>query len=105
MFLAGRVPRRRDQLLLHILDPNREVKPSFAEYVVELKDGRTVSGILAEESPGGVTLRRASNVSETLLRQQIERMTSSGLSIMPEGLEAAISPQAMADLLALLTKG
>ena len=39
---------------------------------------------------------------ETILRQNIAKLTSSALSLMPEGLEAAIPLPAMADLLAFL---
>jgi hypothetical protein len=41
-------------------------------------------------------------VQETILRQNIESMSSSGISLMPEGLETAISPQDLADLIAFL---
>jgi hypothetical protein len=37
-----------------------------------------------------------------VLRQNIEKISSSGLSLMPEGLEANIQPQDMADLLEFL---
>ena len=39
---------------------------------------------------------------ETILRQNIAKLTSSARSLMPEGLEAAIPLPAMADLLAFL---
>jgi putative membrane-bound dehydrogenase-like protein len=91
-----------EQILTNIIDPNREVAPNFVEYLVELKDGRTVSGLIASESAAAVTLKRADNVQESVLRREMAKMTSSGLSLMPEGLEAAIPPKDMADLLAFL---
>lgn len=36
-------------------------------------------------------------------RAEITSLTSTGTSLMPEGLEAAITPQQMADLLTFLT--
>ncbi|MDZ4287959.1 MAG: PVC-type heme-binding CxxCH protein, partial [Prosthecobacter sp.] len=39
-----------EQVLINILDPNREVVPSFIAYAVETKDGRTIYGLIAEES-------------------------------------------------------
>ncbi len=96
--------RRRtpDELLLHILDPNREVAPNFVEYVVVTADGRTTTGVVAAESATTITLGRAEGQQETILRADIEAITSSGKSLMPEGLEKRITIQEMADLLTLL---
>jgi putative membrane-bound dehydrogenase-like protein len=95
--------RGAEAILLNILDPNREVNPQFVNYVVVTKDGRTASGIIAGESATSITLRRGEDQSETILRSQIEELASSGMSLMPEGLEKEIDQQAMADLLAYLT--
>lgn len=94
--------RNVDELLVNILDPNREVSPSFLEYVVELADGRTPTGMIAVETATSVTLRRPQGVEDVLLRGDVERLTSTGKSLMPEGLEQKISPQELADLLAYL---
>ena len=91
-----------DQLLINILDPNREVAPNFVAYTVETKDGRTLDGIITEESAASLTLKRAEGVTETVLHRDIAQLTGSGLSLMPEGLEAAITIEQMADLMAFL---
>jgi putative heme-binding domain-containing protein len=90
------------QVLTNILDPNREVTPNYLEYLVTTKDGKTTSGILVSETISGLTLKRSGGVQEMVLRQNIEEMTSTGRSLMPEGLEQTITPQEMADLLAFL---
>jgi putative heme-binding domain-containing protein len=95
--------RGAEAILLNILDPNREVNPQFVNYVVVTKDGRSASGIIAGESATSITLRRGEGQSETILRSQVEELTSTGMSLMPEGLEKEIDQQAMADLLAYLT--
>jgi putative membrane-bound dehydrogenase-like protein len=94
--------RTPDEVLANVLDPNREVAPSFQEYVVILDDGRTLTGIIAEETATSVTLRRAEGVEETVLRQNIDQINGTGRSLMPEGFEKKIKPQEMADLLAYL---
>ena len=91
-----------DQVLINVLDPNREVAPNFVDYIIETKDGRTVDGIIAEENASSVTLKRAGGAQETVLRRDIAKMTGSNLSLMPEGLEAAVSIEQMADLIAFL---
>lgn len=94
--------RGKEELLLAILDPNREVAPEFLEYTVQLSDGRTIAGMIGSQTAASITLRRAEGVDETILRDQIEQWMGAGRSLMPEGLEQQIDPQQMADLLAFL---
>ncbi len=91
-----------EQILTNVLDPNREVSPNFALYIVETNDGRTLSGLINSETAGNLTLKRADGGTDTVLRSEIKSLTSPGISLMPEGLEAAITPQQMADLIAYL---
>jgi len=97
--VAGRTP---DDLLVHVLDPNREVAPNAVNYTVETAEGRVVSGMIVEESAGSVTLRRAEGVTETVPRARIGSITSTGLSLMPEGLEQGLTPRDLADLIAFV---
>jgi putative membrane-bound dehydrogenase-like protein len=90
------------QVLGNILDPNREVAPNFVGYTVETRDGRTLDGLIADESAASLTLKRAEGVTETVLRRDIAAISGSGLSLMPEGLESAITVEQMADLIAFL---
>ncbi len=85
-----------------MLDPNREVNPQYVNYVLITDDGRSMTGMVAAETANSVTLRRAEDITDTVPRGEIEVLRSSGLSIMPEGLEKQIDPAAMADLLAYL---
>jgi putative heme-binding domain-containing protein len=91
-----------EQLLVNILDPNREVGPDFAEYVVQLKDGETLSGIVAEENVTSITLKMTGGAQRVLPRGDVKRIAASRVSLMPEGLEAGITSQGVADLIAFL---
>lgn len=91
-----------EQLLALILDPDREVSPEYVLYRILMKNGSSAEGMIASETPNGITLRRPGGVEQIILRQNIAKMTSSGASLMPEGLEGAIGPQDMADLIAFL---
>ena len=94
--------RTAADLMIHILDPNREVQANYTQYIVETNDGRAVSGFIVTESPSSITLKRTEGVQETLLRQNIKTVTSNHLSLMPEGLEQIIDQQQMSDMLAYL---
>jgi putative membrane-bound dehydrogenase-like protein len=100
--LAGFRSRGAEAILTNVLDPNREVNPQFVNYTLVTADGRSVTGMIAAETANSVTLKRADDATDTVQRGDIEQLRSSGLSIMPEGLEKEIDPAAMADLLAYL---
>ena len=90
------------QILTNLLDPSREVSPAYVEYVVVTLDGRVATGMMAAETATSITLRRANNVQETILRASIDEIVGSGKSLMPEGLEKKVTPQDAADLLEFL---
>ena len=46
--------------------------------------------------------RIAEAVTETVLRRDIAQISGSGLSLMPEGVETAVTVEQMADLIAFL---
>jgi putative membrane-bound dehydrogenase-like protein len=98
--LATVAGRSADDLLLHILDPNREVAANFVNYNVATTDGRTVSGIIVSESATSLILKRAEGATDVIPRAQVETIASTGLSLMPEGLEKGLTPQDLADLMA-----
>lgn len=92
-----------EKLLLNILDPNREVAPQYVGFQVDTTDGRTLLGVIASDNPSSLTLREAYGKETNLPRTQIKSMTSSGRSIMPEGLETGLQPQDVADLLQFIS--
>ena len=97
--VTGRTP---EDLLIHILDPNREVPPNYVNYSIATTDGRVFTGLIAEESANAVTLKRAEGATDVVPRARIEAIASSGQSLMPEGLEKGLEPNDFADLIAYL---
>ena len=91
-----------EQILVNVIDPNREVAPAFVEYVVELNDGETLSGIIADETTTSVTLKWSGGQHRQISRQEISKIAASKLSLMPEGVEGSISIQQMADLIVFI---
>ena len=86
-------------MLISILDPSREVLPQYHAYEVETKDDETLLGILVNETATSVTLRQAYAKDTVIPRANIVNLRSRGLSLMPDGLEAGLNPQDLADLL------
>ncbi|KAF0178259.1 MAG: membrane-bound dehydrogenase [Limisphaerales bacterium] len=88
--------------LTAILDPNAAIEPRYIAYNVDTKDDRALTGLVTDETATGFTLAQANGVKDKLLRPNVKTLRPSPLSLMPEGLEAALPPPAMADLLAWL---
>ena len=102
--LASIRTRGAETILVNVIDPNREVNPQYLNYVLLTQDGRAMTGMVAAETASSVTLRRAESASDTILRVDIEELKSTGLSIMPEGMEKSINVQDMADIISFLMK-
>ncbi len=100
--LDSSAARDAQTLLAHVLDPNRYVLPNYETYLVVDTGGRTYTGMLAAQTATGITLKRAENKTDTILRNNIEELASTGKSLMPEDLEKQLSKQDMADLIAFL---
>ena len=100
--LASVAHRSVEDLVSNILDPNMAINPSYVTYTVETTDDESLSGVLQSESPESVILLQAMGRQLVIQRKDIKEMRSTGLSLMPEGLEAGMSPADLRDLVAYL---
>jgi putative heme-binding domain-containing protein len=90
------------QLLGDIVLPNRAIDNNYLGYSMRLLDGTVAAGILTTETATSITLRQQGGKDLVVARSEIEELKSSGISLMPEGLERQIPPQDMADLLSFI---
>jgi putative membrane-bound dehydrogenase-like protein len=102
--LSGMAAIPRQELLVHILDPSRSVEGNFVQYIVATSDGRVISGLLASESKTAVEVIDAEGKRHAILREDIDQMTPSKKSLMPEGFEKQVPVTSLNDLLAFLTR-
>jgi putative heme-binding domain-containing protein len=89
-------------LLAAILDPNQAVESRYISYNVSTKSDRELTGIIAGETTTSITLRSQGGTEEVLLRNDLKELSSSGISLMPEGFEKILKPEDMADLFACI---
>ncbi len=94
--------RGRDSLLTAILDPHREVAPQYIAYEVNTKDGNAYLGVITRDDATGLALKIMGGAEVAVPRVMVRGSSSSGKSLMPEGLEAGLSVQDMADLLTFI---
>lgn len=100
--LAALSDKSAQGMVTAILDPNQAVEAKYVSYSVLTASGREVSGVITAETQNSISMRTAAGSEETILRSEIKEISSSGLSLMPEGLEEAFQPQDLADLIAYL---
>jgi len=94
-----------EKLLINILDPNIDVQPGFYAYFCQLADGTELYGLMASETGTSVTFKLLDGSTRGVLRKDIKSLRSANVSLMPEGLEAAMTPQEMADLIQFIRSG
>ena len=99
--LTGADRRNLDYLLENILDPNAVVAENYRAWVVTLKDDRVLNGIIAEQTDQTLTLQTTSE-KVVLRRSEIDSLSQSQLSMMPEGLLQALSTQQVCNLIGYL---
>jgi putative heme-binding domain-containing protein len=93
-----------EKLLTNILAPNVDVQPGYHAYQVRMRDGTDVYGLVASETGNSLTFKAADGTTRVILRQDVASLQSTGLSLMPEGLEAGLTPQDLADLISYLKR-
>ncbi len=92
----------RDYLLVSIVDPSALIRKEYVSYVVQTTDGRVLTGLMAAQTPGSITLVGAKNERTTLPREKIESIQESPVSLMPENLLRQLKPRQVRDLFAYL---
>lgn len=93
----------KEKVLGNILEPSREITAGYAAAAVETHSGEVATGIIAAESGGDITLRIPGKGIRKFAKQEIADFQRLPKSLMPEGIEAGLSIQDMANLLEYLT--
>ena len=102
--LTGMAVHPKEELLVHLLDPSRSVEGNFRMYKVATTAGKTFQGMLAGESRTAVELIDTEGKKQTILREDIDELTGSTKSLMPDGFEKQVSRKDLTDLLEFMTQ-
>lgn len=89
-------------LLLHLIDPNREVAPRYYSVQATTAEGETYIGLPQGDNATTLTLLLAGGQQVTIDRSRVTALDRQTRSLMPEGLEAGLSDQDIADLIEFL---
>lgn len=96
---------QRDNLgtmLTSIINPNAEIREGFNCQTVVTSSGQTLSGYVLEQTPTLLRLRTLDGQTSTLPAAEIQSVTPTGRSLMPEGLLEGLSDAQLRDLFAWL---
>jgi len=92
-----------EKMLVSIIDPNREVAPQYVLHkVYSAKNRETIVGTIKYMSESGIVMSLPDGSESQFIRSAADLVESTGLSLMPAGLETGLSNSEMADLLAWL---
>lgn len=100
----GKVRTERD-LLEAIVFPSASFVRGYEPVVVELEDGRTLTGIITRESRQEVVLAVDPQKTQHIARQDIAEIHPAQVSLMPQGIDKLLTPQELMDLVVFLKTG
>ena len=98
--LTGMGAHGPEDLLVHIIDPNRVVEPNFYSVSIETKDDLSYDGIVLRENNSVVVLRNQTGEIE-IRRDNIQSRRNSTRSLMPDGFEQ-LGAEGLRDLLTFI---
>jgi putative heme-binding domain-containing protein len=101
--LTGGGRANLDYLLENIVDPNAIVPQDYRVSEVELKDDRSLTGLIVAKSEHTITLQSPTE-KLTIERGEISRLRLTSLSLMPEGLLQGMKEDQICNLVAYLMK-
>ena len=73
----------RPEILEALINPSKRLAPGFGVVTLQLKDGKTISGILLSENKNTITIRATGRQNTTVSKDQVEKRTNAASS-MPE---------------------
>jgi len=99
--LTGSNRNNLDYVLENVLDPSARIGRGFQMVVLELNDGRLLTGMVTAQDPHRITLQTPSEAI-VVPRSDIAEETLSPLSLMPEGIFDTLKLEEVSDLVAYL---
>jgi putative heme-binding domain-containing protein len=91
-----------DQIVTSVFDPSLVIGPGYQSVTVITKGGRSLTGLIAEDNPQRIVLKLPGGGQETIPRGEVEFLSVSKLSLMPEGIENLMDRRDLTDLFAFL---
>ena len=102
--LTGYDRSNADFWLDNLFMPSMEIREGFGAYIVKTKGGQILTGLMDAQDANGIVIKDMANNKTALKQTDIESMTASPVSLMPEGLTTGMSDADLKDFFAYLMK-
>jgi putative heme-binding domain-containing protein len=99
--LSNLIHRDYASVLRDIVEPSAAINPDFISYVIELKNGKVLAGVVRSEG-GKLIVGEQTGKEYTIAPGDVESMKPLPTSTMPDGLDKALGPEKLRDLLTFL---
>ena len=93
----------KDAIYESILDPSAGIAFGFEGWQIDLTNGDEVSGILVSETADEIAIKAVGGVVTHYKKNDISRHVQQKLSLMPAGLQQAMTTQDLVDLVEFLS--
>jgi putative heme-binding domain-containing protein len=91
--------------LENLFYPSQEIREGFGAYIVRMKGGQVLTGLMDAQEAGGVVIKDMASNRTAVKAVDIEKMEASPVSLMPEGLTAGMGEGDLRDFFAYLMRG
>ena len=102
--LTGYDRSNADFWLDNLFMPSMEIREGFGAYIVKTKGGQILTGLMDAQDAKGIVIKDMANNKTALKQTDIESMTASPVSLMPEGLTTGMSDADLKDFFAYLMR-
>ena len=92
----------REDLFIAILDPSRDISPTYLPKLVTTKSGGSYTGFMVYDSPTAKLVQTGPDTTVRLLGDEVTGVADTRVSLMPTGLLAGLKDSEVADFYAFL---
>ena len=92
----------REDLFIAILDPSRDISPTYLPKLVTTKSGGSYTGFMVYDSPTAKLVQTGPDTTVRLLGDEVTGVADTRVSLMPTGLLAGLKDSEVADIYAFL---
>lgn len=100
--LGNLIHRDYESVLRDIVDPNASINPDAVGYLIVRKDNSTVVGTRIYESADQIHIAQVGGAVEKISKSDIAKSEPLPTSLMPAGLDKALTPDELRDLMTYL---
>ena len=91
-----------EKIFESMIDPSKEIKEGYQSYRLVTTKGRTHTGLKITETKADVTIREAGGADVRVPTAEVEELTASKVSLMPDNVVSQLSFDQFVDLVAFL---